>query len=57
MRGKLRVASAVHLHSWQRLPLQPHANLRRWLFERIELLPCWRDTMVYEGFTTEMKAA
>ncbi len=53
----IAVASPVHLHAWQQLPLEAHANLRRWLFDSVETLPCWRDTMVYEGFTTEKKAA
>ena len=53
----IAVASPIHLHGWQKLPLQMHPNLRRWLVERIEPLPCWRDSMVYEGFTLQNNAA
>ena len=53
----IAIAAPMHLHGWQKLPLQPHTHLRRWLFDRIESLPCWNDTMVYEGFTTEKTAA
>ena len=29
----------------QKLPLEPHANLRAWI-GRVEALPCWKDTDV-----------
>lgn len=53
----IAVASAIHLHEWQRLPLGQHAPLARWMSEKVECLPCWKDTMVYEGFTLGKKAA
>jgi glutathione S-transferase len=43
----------MHLHGWQQLPLNGHGNLKRWLHERVENLPCWQNTTVYEGFTTQ----
>ncbi|MBX9719376.1 MAG: hypothetical protein K2X36_11130, partial [Microbacteriaceae bacterium] len=45
-------AAPMHLHGWQKLPLGDHPNLKRWLTERVEALPCWQDTWVGEGFTT-----
>ncbi len=53
----IAIAAPMHLHAWQKLPLEQHPNLRRWLVEKVERLPAWADTMVYEGFTTEKKAA
>lgn len=53
----IAVASAMHLHQWQQLPLQQHPNLVRWMTERVENLPCWKNTMVYEGFALEKKQA
>lgn len=47
------LAAPMHLHGWQKLPVADHPNLKRWLTEDIEALPCWRKTAVYEGFTTE----
>ena len=46
----IALASPMHLHGWQKLPLQPHANLRRWLFQDVEKLACWDNTWVGEGF-------
>lgn len=46
------LAAPMHLHGWQRLPLADHPNLKRWLLEDVEQLPCWQKTAVYEGFTT-----
>lgn len=51
------VASAIHLHGWQRLPLAPHKHLTRWMFDQVERLPAWRNTMVYEGFLLQRQAA
>jgi glutathione S-transferase len=48
----IALAAPMHLHGWQKLPLADHPNLQRWLTERIEPLPCWQKTAVYEGFTT-----
>ena len=47
----IALASAVHLHGWQKLPLGPHPHLHRWLTESVESLPCWQSTWVGEGFT------
>ena len=46
------LAAPMHLHGWQKLPIADHPNLRRWLTDSVEKLPCWQKTMVYEGFTT-----
>ncbi len=53
----IALAAPAHLHPYQRLPLEPHPHLRRWLTEGVERLPCWERTFVGEGFTTERKAA
>jgi len=34
----------MHLHAYQKLPLDAHRNLRRWMTEGIEELPCWKAT-------------
>jgi glutathione S-transferase len=39
----IAVASAVHLHQAQKLPLDQHPQLQRWIGE-IEKLPCWKET-------------
>jgi enolase len=49
----IAVASAMHLHGWQKLALNDHQNLRNWMTQRVEQLPCWQKTAVYEGFTTK----
>lgn len=50
------LASPMHLHGWQKMPLEPHANVRRWLTESVEALPCWQSTWVGEGFTLKKAA-
>lgn len=45
------VAAPMHLHGWQKLPLESHPNLVRWMTEAVEPMPCWRATHVGEGFT------
>ncbi len=40
----IAVAAPIHLHASQRLPLAEHPNLRRWMTEGIEALPCWQRT-------------
>ena len=45
------VAAPMHLHGWQKLPLDKHANIGKWMTERIETAPWWRETHVGEGFT------
>lgn len=51
------VAAPLHLHHWQKLPLGQHKHLTRWMTENVEQLACWKNTMVYEGFTLQKKAA
>jgi len=46
----IALASAMHLHGWQQLPLDPHPNLKRWMMKDVEQLPCWKKTWVGEGF-------
>jgi glutathione S-transferase len=53
----ISLASAIHLHQWQQLPLGPYPHLTRWMTERVEALPCWKNTMVYEGFALQKRAA
>lgn len=38
----LAVASCMHLHAAQRLPFHQYPNLKRWIVEGIEELPCWK---------------
>lgn len=51
----IALAAPMHLHAWQKLPLNDHPNLKRWL-AAIEALPCWQKTWVGEGFTTKKAA-
>lgn len=53
----IAVASAIHLHAWQKLPLGSYKHLSRWMFDKVEALPAWKNTMVYEGFVLQKKAA
>lgn len=53
----IALAAPMHLHGWQKLPLGPYPNIRRWMTNNVEDLPCWRDTRVYEGFTTQAPVA
>jgi glutathione S-transferase len=46
----IAVAAPMHLHAWQKLPLDQHPNLKRWMVEGIEKLPAWRRTNIAEGF-------
>lgn len=52
----IALAAPMHLHGWQRLPLGDFPNLKRWITQDVEALPCWRKTTVYEGFTTQKPA-
>jgi glutathione S-transferase len=52
----IALAAPMHLHGWQRLPLADHPNLKRWMTQSVEKLPCWQKTTVYEGFTTQKPA-
>lgn len=49
----IAVAAPMHLHGLQNLPLGPHKNLKRWMTEEVEQLPCWHKTYVGPGFTLE----
>lgn len=40
----IAVAAPMHLHAAQRLPLDEHPNLKRWLTEGVEKLPSWQKT-------------
>jgi glutathione S-transferase len=40
----LAVASPMHLHEAQRLPIDQYPNLKRWLIEGVEKLPSWQKT-------------
>ena len=40
----IAVAAPMHMHALQRLPLDDHPNLRRWMTEGIEQLPSWKKT-------------
>ena len=51
------LASPMHLHSWQRLALEPYPHIRRWMFDGVEKLPSWEKTWVGEGFTTKRTAS
>lgn len=53
----IAIAAPMHLHGWQQLPLSGYANIRRWMFEDIEKLPCWENTWVGEGFITKKASA
>ena len=46
----IAVAAPMHLHGWAQLPLEPYANLRRWMTTKIEALPAWKATHVPDGF-------
>jgi glutathione S-transferase len=39
----IAVAAPMHLYRFQKLPLEPHPNLRRWMGQ-LEALPCWQRT-------------
>jgi glutathione S-transferase len=39
----IAVAAPMHVHKMQRLPLDDHPNLKRWMAD-IEQLPCWQKT-------------
>jgi glutathione S-transferase len=39
----IAVAAPMHPHKWQRLPLDEHPNLKRWMAD-VERLPRWQKT-------------
>ena len=49
----IAVAAPMHLHTFQKLPLDQHPNLKRWMKERVEQLPSWKktDAAPYLGFS------
>ena len=53
----IAVASAIHLHHWQKVPLGGYKHLSHWMFDKVEALPAWKNTMVYDGFTLQKQAA
>ena len=40
----IAIASPMHLHGASRLPLDQYPQLKKWMTERIEVLPCWQKT-------------
>jgi glutathione S-transferase len=40
----IAVGAPIHVHAAQRLPLEKYPNLKRWMEEGIEKLPCWQKT-------------
>jgi glutathione S-transferase len=52
----IAVAAPMHLHRYQKLPLDQHPNLNRWLTEKVEKLPAWENTFVGQGFTLTREA-
>ena len=53
----ISLAAPMHLHGWQKLPLEPYPGIRQWMFEGVEKLPSWDKTWVGEGFTTTRPSA
>lgn len=49
----IAVAAPMHVHRWQRLPLDAHPHLARWMTEGVETLPCWRKT--HEAVATALR--
>ncbi|MEQ8346383.1 MAG: glutathione S-transferase family protein [Sneathiellaceae bacterium] len=49
------VAAPMHLHGWMKLPLEQHANVRRWIGD-VEALDWWKATHVGEGFVAAAAA-
>jgi glutathione S-transferase len=39
----IAVAAPMHVHKAQRLPLEDHPHLKRWMAD-VEELPCWQKT-------------
>jgi len=39
----IAVAAPMHVHKAQRLPLEDHPHLERWIAD-VEELPCWQKT-------------
>jgi glutathione S-transferase len=48
----IALASPMHLHGWQKLPLDAHPEIKRWI-AALERVPSWDKTWVGEGFSLE----
>ncbi len=53
----IAIAAPMHMHALQKLPLDAHPNLKRWMTDRVEKLPCWDKTYVGPGFTLTRASA
>jgi glutathione S-transferase len=42
----IAVAAPIHLHPYQKLPLDAHPKLQRWMIAEVEQLQCWKATDV-----------
>jgi glutathione S-transferase len=42
----ISVAAPIHLHPYQKLPLDKYPSVRRWMVDEVEQLPCWKKTDV-----------
>ena len=40
----ISVAASLHLHKASHFPLDKYPNLKRWMLEGVERLPCWQKT-------------
>lgn len=52
----IALAAPMHLHPFQKLPLENYPNIRRWMTTRVEKLPCWDNTFVGDGFALKKAA-
>ena len=53
----IALAAPMHLHPYQKIPITHHVNLKRWITEGVEKLPCWDRSYVGPGFTLQRPAA
>jgi len=51
----IALAAPMHLHAFQKLPLDDYPNLRAWL-SRVEALPCWQNSDPAPHLPPEMLA-
>ena len=52
----IALAAPMHLHPFQKLPLENYPNIRRWMTGLVEKLPSWDNTFVGDGFTLKKAA-
>ena len=52
----IALAAPMHLHPFQKLPLENYPHIRRWMTTLVEKLPCWDNTFVGDGFTLKKAA-